>query len=147
MHPRKLSRALVPVLLAVTGVFVVPAFAKQQPPTGKEVVTPSGLRYVDLKVGEGAEAESGKIVEIHFTGWLADGNKFESSLDRQKPFTFRLGAGDVIAGWDEGIAGMKAGGKRKLTVPPDLGYGKKGGGEVIPPGATLVFEIELLGVR
>jgi FKBP-type peptidyl-prolyl cis-trans isomerase len=133
-------------LLTVTGALAVPAFAKQ-PQAGKEVVTPTGLRYVDLKVGEGEKAESGTIVEIHYTGWLLDGKKFDSSLDRQKPLTFRLGAGDVIAGWDEGIAGMKAGGKRKLTVPPDLGYGKKGAGEVIPPAATLVFEIELLGVR
>ena len=148
MHSRKLSRALVPVLLTVLGALAVPAFAKQQDkPQAKEVVTPSGLRYVDLKVGEGAVAESGKIVEVHITGWLADGKKFDSSLDRQKPFIFRLGAGDVIAGWDEGVAGMKVGGKRMLTVPPELGYGKKGAGEVIPPGATLVFEVELLGVR
>ena len=149
MNLKNLSRAAAPVLLTVLGALAVPALAKQQyKPQTKEVVTPSGLRYMDLKVGEGEMAESGKIIEIHYIGWLADGGtKFESSIDRQKPLTFRLGAGDVIAGWDEGIAGMKVGGKRKLTVPPELGYGKKGAGEVIPPAAVLLFEIELLGVR
>ncbi|MFP5285453.1 MAG: FKBP-type peptidyl-prolyl cis-trans isomerase [Thermoanaerobaculia bacterium] len=102
---------------------------------------------MDLKAGQGEEARAGKVVEVHYTGWLENGTKFDSSVDRNRPFTFRLGAGDVIKGWDEGVAGMKTGGRRKLIIPPDLGYGKRGAGEVIPPGATLIFEVELLGVR
>jgi FKBP-type peptidyl-prolyl cis-trans isomerase len=112
----------------------------------KEIVTPSGLKYVDVKTGTGAEARSGQVVEVHYTGWLVDGTKFDSSRDRGQPFRFKLGAGQVIKGWDEGVAGMKVGGKRKLTIPPELGYGRQGAGGVIPPGATLVFEVELLGV-
>ncbi len=108
---------------------------------------PSGLKYVDLKVGDGALAETGKTVSVHYTGWLTDGTKFDSSLDRGQPFSFDLGGGHVIRGWDEGVVGMRVGGKRKLTIPPDLGYGSRGGGGVIPPGATLIFDVELLGVR
>jgi len=114
--------------------------------TAKEVVTPTGLKYVDLKIGTGAEAKAGNVVEVHYTGWLTDGTKFDSSRDRNEPLRFKLGVGQVIKGWDEGVAGMKVGGKRKLTIPPELGYGKQGAGGVIPPGATLVFEVELLGV-
>jgi FKBP-type peptidyl-prolyl cis-trans isomerase FkpA len=109
--------------------------------------TPSGLQYDDLTVGEGAAARSGQYVTVHYTGWLADGKKFDSSLDRGDPFAFNLGKGQVIAGWDEGVQGMKVGGKRKLTIPPDLGYGQFGAGGVIPPNATLLFEVELLGVE
>lgn len=109
--------------------------------------TATGLQQQDLKVGDGPEAVSGKTVEVHYTGWLENGTKFDSSLDRGEPFSFRLGAGEVIPGWDQGVAGMKVGGKRKLTIPPDLAYGQEGAGGVIPPGATLVFEVELLGVR
>ncbi len=109
--------------------------------------TPSGLQYDDLAVGEGAAARSGQHVTVHYTGWLADGKKFDSSLDRGDPFAFNLGQGQVIAGWDEGVQGMKVGGKRKLTIPPDLGYGPRGAGGVIPPNATLLFEVELLGVE
>jgi FKBP-type peptidyl-prolyl cis-trans isomerase FkpA len=105
------------------------------------------LNIEDLKVGNGAEATSGKRVEVHYTGWLTNGTKFDSSLDRGKPFTFQLGAGQVIQGWDRGVAGMKVGGKRKLTIPPELGYGARGAGGVIPPNATLVFEVELLAVK
>jgi FKBP-type peptidyl-prolyl cis-trans isomerase len=112
----------------------------------KEVVTPSGLKYVDLKIGGEAEARSGAVVEVHYTGWLLDGTKFDSSRDRNRPFRFKLGAGQVIKGWDEGVAGMRVGGKRKLIIPPELGYGRQGAGGVIPPGATLVFEVELLNV-
>jgi FKBP-type peptidyl-prolyl cis-trans isomerase len=97
-------------------------------------------------VGTGTEATAGKKVSVHYTGWLTDGKKFDSSKDRGQPFQFRLGAGEVIRGWDQGVAGMKIGGKRKLTIPPDLGYGARGAGGVIPPNATLVFEVELLGV-
>jgi FKBP-type peptidyl-prolyl cis-trans isomerase FkpA len=100
----------------------------------------------DLSVGEGAEAVAGKHVTVHYTGWLSNGTKFDSSLDRNDPFDFPLGRGHVIRGWDEGVAGMMVGGKRKLTIPPEMGYGARGAGGVIPPNATLVFEVELLAV-
>lgn len=108
------------------------------------VTTPSGLIIEDLTVGEGAEARAGQYVTVHYTGWLTNGSKFDSSKDRNDPFSFPLGARHVIAGWDEGVQGMKVGGQRKLTIPPELGYGKRGAGGVIPPDATLVFEVELL---
>ena len=101
----------------------------------------------DTKVGTGAEAATGKLVSVHYTGWLADGTKFDSSKDRNQPFGFQLGAGQVIKGWDQGVVGMKVGGIRKLTIPPSLGYGVNGAAGVIPPNATLVFEVELLGVN
>ena len=107
----------------------------------------SELQIEELAVGAGPEAQAGKTVDVHYTGWLTDGSKFDSSVDRGKPFSFELGAGRVIQGWDRGVAGMKVGGKRKLTIPPELGYGERGAGNVIPPGATLVFEVELLAVR
>jgi FKBP-type peptidyl-prolyl cis-trans isomerase FkpA len=110
------------------------------------VTTPSGLKYEDVKVGTGAAAESGKPVSVHYTGWLTNGTKFDSSKDRGQPFEFPLGGGRVIKGWDEGVQGMKVGGVRKLTIPPELGYGARGAGGVIPPNATLVFEVELLKV-
>jgi FKBP-type peptidyl-prolyl cis-trans isomerase FkpA len=108
------------------------------------VSTPSGLKYVDLVVGTGAEARAGQMVKVHYTGWLTDGKKFDSSVDHGQPFTFPLGAGRVIKGWDEGVAGMKAGGKRRLVIPPQLGYGARGAGGVIPPNAELIFEVQLL---
>jgi FKBP-type peptidyl-prolyl cis-trans isomerase FkpA len=111
------------------------------------VTTNSGLQYEDLQEGAGAEAKAGNSVEVHYTGWLTDGTKFDSSLDRKSPFSFKLGARQVIAGWDEGVAGMKVGGKRKLTIPPQLGYGARGAGGVIPPNAQLIFEVELLKVK
>ncbi len=112
----------------------------------KTVTTGSGLKFTDLKVGDGPEARKGDTVEVHYTGWLSDGKKFDSSLDRKEPFSFKLGAGNVIPGWDEGVVGMKVGGKRKLIRPSNLGYGVSGKGE-IPPNAELTFEVELLGVR
>lgn len=108
--------------------------------------TPSGLSFEELVLGEGAVAQSGRSVTVHYTGWLENGKKFDSSKDRGDPFVFPLGAGHVIRGWDEGVQGMKVGGMRKLTIPPDLGYGARGAGGVIPPNATLVFEVELLNV-
>ena len=111
------------------------------------IKTPSGLVIEDLVVGNGDAASAGQRVSVHYTGWLTNGNKFDSSKDRGQPFMFSLGRGEVIRGWDEGVTGMKVGGKRKLTIPPDLGYGARGAGGVIPPNATLMFEVELLGVR
>lgn len=112
-----------------------------------ETTTPSGLIIDDIKTGEGQEARPGQIVTVHYTGWLTDGRKFDSSKDRHDPFQFHLGGQEVIAGWDEGVVGMKIGGVRKLTIPPHLGYGPRGAGGVIPPNATLVFEVELLGLN
>lgn len=114
---------------------------------GKEITTSSGLQYIDQVVGTGATAAAGQTVSVHYTGWLTNGKKFDSSVDRGQPFSFRLGVGQVIKGWDEGVQGMKIGGKRKLTIPSNLGYGARGAGGLIPPHATLVFDVELLGVQ
>ncbi len=111
-----------------------------------EKITDSGLKYEDLAEGDGAVAAAGQRVTVHYTGWLTDGSKFDSSVDRAEPFSFALGRGMVIRGWDEGVVGMKVGGRRRLTIPPQLGYGAQGAGGVIPPNATLVFEVELLQV-
>jgi FKBP-type peptidyl-prolyl cis-trans isomerase len=119
---------------------------EQAGPEGKEVTTSSGLQYIDLKVGLGAMAQAGQTISVHYTGWLENGKKFDSSVDRGQPFSFPLGAGRVIKGWDEGVQGMKVGGKRKLIIPSQLGYGARGAGGAIPPNATLIFEVELLGV-
>ncbi len=110
-------------------------------------ITDSGLKYEDLVSGEGDEAKAGQMVTVHYTGWLENGQKFDSSKDRNDPFRFKLGAGQVIRGWDEGVAGMKIGGTRKLTIPANLGYGSRGAGGVIPPNATLIFDVELLAVN
>ena len=107
----------------------------------------SGLRYVDLVEGTGTSPATGDTVTVHYTGWLENGTKFDSSVDRGQPFEFPLGRGRVITGWDEGVATMKVGGKRKLIIPAHLGYGDRGAGQVIPPGATLIFEVELLGIN
>ena len=109
--------------------------------------TESGLQYQDVKVGDGAEAKPGQTAVVHYTGWLTDGTKFDSSRDRGEPFSFPIGEGQVIRGWDEGVAGMKVGGRRKLLIPADLGYGEMGAPPVIPPAATLVFDVELLDVQ
>jgi len=111
------------------------------------MTTESGLQYVDLVKGTGRQADSGNTATVHYTGWLANGTKFDSSLDRKEPFSFEVGGGQVIKGWDEGVKGMKVGGKRKLIIPPHLGYGLRGAGRIVPPNATLTFEVELLEVR
>ena len=111
-----------------------------------KIKTPSGLEYTDEAIGEGASPTAGKAVTVHYTGTFPDGRKFDSSRDRAKPFVFTIGRGQVIAGWDEGVMSMKVGGRRILTVPAHLGYGISGAGNVIPPNATLLFDVELLGV-
>jgi peptidylprolyl isomerase len=111
------------------------------------IVTPSGLKYIDIEVGTGDSPTTGQTVKVHYTGTLTDGKKFDSSLDRGQPFSFKIGVGQVIKGWDEGVATMKVGGKRTLIIPPDLGYGERGAGGVIPGNATLLFDVELLSIN
>jgi FKBP-type peptidyl-prolyl cis-trans isomerase len=141
------AAALAGLCLTTVVVLSTPAQEKDKEKP-KVVTTASGLMYEDLKEGTGEAAKAGDNVEVHYTGWLKDGGKkFDSSLDRGKPFSFKLGAGMVIKGWDEGVAGMKTGGKRKLTIPAKLGYGERGAGTAIPPNADLVFEVELLKIK
>ncbi|KQP82616.1 MULTISPECIES: FKBP-type peptidyl-prolyl cis-trans isomerase [unclassified Methylobacterium] len=135
-------------LYALTGALILAMTASASAET---VTTPSGLQYRDEVVGTGPEPKAGQKVSVHYTGWLDEGGKpgkkFDSSRDRGTPFSFTLGAGQVIAGWDTGVATMKVGGKRTLIIPPDQGYGPRGAGGVIPPNATLIFDVELLGAR
>ena len=153
MIQKSVSCALFAAILAAGSLSALPGVAKARQteptpePTPQEVVTPSGLRYRDLQVRRGEEAARGKTVEIHYIGLLEDNTKFDSSEDPSHPFTFRIGIDDVIQGWHQGIAGMKVGGKRRLVVPPELGYGKQGMGRIVPPNATLIFEVELVNVR
>ncbi len=142
----KLKRTFFSIILVLA--ILMTSCSKSGPTavTGPGVTTASRLQYWDLKTGNGATAAPGNTVSVHYTGWLSDGTKFDSSLDRSQPFQFRLGAGRVIKGWDEGVAGMKVGGKRQLRIPPALGYGANGTGP-IPPNATLVFDVELLDVK
>jgi peptidylprolyl isomerase len=141
-------------IVALSLVFVTNSYAevkKVENSQVSETKTASGLRYRDEKVGTGVKAEKGKIVVVHYTGWLDEGGKpgkkFDSSRDRNEPFDFPLGMGRVIAGWDEGVAGMAIGGRRTLIIPAELGYGAHGAGSVIPPNATLIFDVELLEVK
>jgi len=134
-------------LIADASVLKQPATTAGKKMTDNNITTtPSGLKYIDLKEGTGATPQTGQTVEVHYIGTLENGTKFDSSRDRGAPFKFKLGVGQVIKGWDEGISTMKVGGRRKLIIPPDLGYGARGAGGVIPPNATLIFDVELLGV-
>jgi FKBP-type peptidyl-prolyl cis-trans isomerase len=147
MIPIRLGRAALAVAILTAAGPHGPAYAA----TNQVIEMPDGLKYTDTRIGDGAEATPGKKVSVHYTGWLynngAKGAKFDSSLDRGQPFQFALGAHQVIAGWDEGVAGMKVGGKRTLIIRPELAYGSRGAGGVIPPNATLIFDVELLGVK
>ena len=138
-------------VLALAIAAAVPLLGRVDAATNQVIEMPNGLKYTDTKTGDGATAASGNKVSVHYTGWLYNnatkGAKFDSSVDRGQPFQFTLGAHQVIAGWDEGVAGMKVGGKRTLIIPPELGYGARGAGGVIPPNATLMFDVELLGVQ
>jgi peptidylprolyl isomerase len=146
----RLWGACTAVAIAIIGSTAIPRDAMTQP-APKPVTTSSGLQIIDTKVGTGASPRGGQTAVVHYTGWLyqngAKGAKFDSSVDRGQPFEFPLGQGRVIQGWDEGVATMKIGGKRTLIVPPQLGYGARGAGGVIPPNATLMFDVELLGVK
>jgi peptidylprolyl isomerase len=138
-------------VLALAIAAAAPLLGRAEAANNQVIEMPNGLKYTDTKAGDGATATSGNKVSVHYTGWLynngAKGAKFDSSVDRGQPFQFTLGAHQVIAGWDEGVAGMKVGGKRTLIIPPELGYGARGAGGVIPPNATLMFDVELLGVQ
>ena len=143
----RLAGAALALAMPVAGATLAHAVAAEP----KVTEMPDGLKYTDSKVGDGAVASPGATVSVHYTGWLdkdgAKGAKFDSSLDRGQPFQFTLGAHQVIAGWDEGVAGMKVGGERTLIIPPELGYGARGAGGVIPPNATLIFDVQLLKVQ
>ena len=141
-----LSTVFVFVALAVASAQTQKSPVAPSKVEGKPKTTASGLQYWDITVGTGATAATGKTVKVHYTGWLTNGKKFDSSIDRGEPFAFSLGAGQVIKGWDEGVAGMKVGGKRQLKIPPELGYGARGAGNAIPPNSTLIFDVELLDV-
>jgi peptidylprolyl isomerase len=143
MITRMLAVALCMALMAGCGA----SGNKDDNAEGKQVTTASGLKYTDMTIGTGASPVAGKQVTVHYTGTLEDGTKFDSSVDRGQPFQFTIGVGQVIKGWDEGVMSMKVGGKRKLVIPPELGYGANGAGGVIPPNATLIFDVELLSVQ
>jgi peptidylprolyl isomerase len=158
MNRTILGRLACLLVLSGTFTFSIDASARKSTDSGENikvaqqidqntVTTPSGLQYVDEKVGNGPMPKNGQTVSVHYTGWLTNGQKFDSSVDRGTPFEFVIGQGQVIRGWDEGVATMKVGGKRRLTIPPNLGYGARGAGGAIPPNATLIFQVELLGTR
>lgn len=134
-------------LIADASVLKQPATTAGSKMTDNTITTPSGLKYIELKEGDGATPKTGQTVEVHYTGTLENGTKFDSSRDRNSPFKFKIGVGQVIKGWDEGVGTMKVGSRRQLIIPPDLGYGARGAGGVIPPNATLIFDVELLGIE
>lgn len=140
-------RIVLPLILSLSCASYSLAETSATPTKAHTMTTASGLIYEDTRLGTGATAVTGQTVTVHYTGWLTNGTKFDSSKDRNEPFTFQLGGGNVIKGWDEGVVGMKVGGIRELTIPPQLAYGARGAGGVIPPNATLVFEVELLQVK
>lgn len=142
-----MRRSLLAAVLTVLGLGLGVSCDANQNKDEKVITTGSGLKYVEIKEGTGAAAKAGDTVEVHYTGTLKDGKKFDSSKDRGQPFSFKLGAGMVIKGWDEGVAGMKVGGTRKLIIPSQLAYGERGAGGVIPPNAELTFEVELLKIK
>jgi peptidylprolyl isomerase len=151
-HEREMKILFAALTLALvigtgTAFAATPAPAAQPGKVGQTMEMPSGLKYVDEVIGTGAEPKTGEHVTVHYVGTLTNGTKFDSSRDRNEPFTFVIGEGEVIKGWDEGVATMHVGGKRKLIVPPQLGYGSQGAGGVIPPNATLIFEVELLNIK
>src|SRR3984893_12067633 len=149
--PRASALAALALVTALVGVSAAAPTTATAQAVGKPMTTPSGLQITDSKIGTGPTPQPGQICVMHYTGWLyqdgAKGKKFDSSVDRKEPFEFTIGKRQVIAGWDEGVASMKVGGKRTLIIPPDLGYGARGAGGVIPPNATLIFEVELLDVK
>ncbi|MFQ5579210.1 MAG: FKBP-type peptidyl-prolyl cis-trans isomerase [Nitrospiria bacterium] len=144
---RRRGFIIIAVLLLSAGLLFFTAPSSGKGEAGKLEKTTSGLQYVDLVAGKGGLPRKGQRVLVHYTGWLKDGDKFDSSVDRGEPFAFQIGIGQVIRGWDEGVMTMRVGGKRKLIIPPELGYGRRGAGGVIPPNATLVFEVELLDLK
>eukprot|EP00614_Pseudopedinella_elastica_P005114 CAMPEP_0172596768 /NCGR_PEP_ID=MMETSP1068-20121228/16610_1 /TAXON_ID=35684 /ORGANISM="Pseudopedinella elastica, Strain CCMP716" /LENGTH=185 /DNA_ID=CAMNT_0013395959 /DNA_START=65 /DNA_END=625 /DNA_ORIENTATION=- len=149
VYDGEISRRSFSTILS-TGVLAPLAVSAEESTAPAEITTESGLKIIDLKVGTGAQPTPGQTVKVDYTGWLNDfddlDGKFDSSKDRRKPLSFAVGTGRVIAGWDEGVLGMKIGGKRRMIIPSELGYGKRGAGGIIPPGATLYFEVELLGI-
>jgi peptidylprolyl isomerase len=134
-------------LIADASVLKKPATTAGKKMTDNIITTPSGLKYIEIKEGDGATPKTGQTVEVHYTGTLENGTKFDSSRDRNSTFKFKIGVGQVIKGWDEGVGTMKLGGRRQLIIPPELGYGARGAGGVIPPNATLIFDVELLGIQ
>jgi peptidylprolyl isomerase len=153
--PRASALVVLAVIAAIAAIAGIAGIATAAPaaaqPAGPALTTPSGLKIIDIKSGTGASPKTGQICVMHYTGWLYEngvkGKKFDSSVDRGQPFEFPIGTHRVIAGWDEGVATMKVGGKRTLIIPPELGYGARGAGSVIPPNATLMFDVELLDVK
>jgi len=147
MHHKRIGTALFALLMVSAIILAACGGGDDLTQENETVTTDSGLQYVDLVVGSGDSPQTGQSAVVHYTGWLEDGTKFDSSVDRGEPFSFAVGLGGVIAGWDEGVATMQVGGKRRLTIPPDLAYGARGAGSAIPPNATIIFEVELLEIR